>query len=184
MTLFPTGLTTLQAATEKIKILKNNRPVTPWEKPLSTSRDQTGFTLVELTIVLFLMTLMLGVVGTNFYQIWQREQVRMSLRQVTGILRQGRSEAVSGNKQVQIYFDLENGGYWLHDAPAERRQLPAVEAEKAELVWQSQERRLGHISFNGDGSSSGGRVTFVGPGKVPFTVVVDRITGQIHAGSR
>ena len=32
----------------------------------------------------------------------------MSLRQVAGALRQARSEAVSGNRQVQVHFDLRN----------------------------------------------------------------------------
>ena len=177
------GLTKPPAAKGKIKILKNKEPATPVEKSL-TSSNQSGFTLVELTIVLFLMTLMLGVVGTNFYKIWQREQIKMSFRQVTGVLRQARSEAVSGNQQVQIQFDLDERRYWLAGSDQEHRQLPPLEAEKAQLVWQGRERRQGHISFYGDGSSSGGQLTFLGPDKLSFTLVVDKITGQIRSGSR
>jgi len=168
---------------EKIKILKNKEPARSVAKSLPGS-NQSGFTLVELTIVLFLMTLMLGVVGTNFYKIWQREQLKMSFRQVTGVLRQARSEAVSGNQQVQIQFDLDERKYWLAGSDQERRQLPPLEAEKAQLVWQSREGRQGHISFYGDGSSTGGQLTFLGPDKLSFSLVVDKITGQVRSGSR
>ena len=177
------GLTKPPAAKGKIKILKNKEPARSVEKSLPVS-NQSGFTLVELTIVLFLMALMLGVVGTNFYKIWQREQLKMSFRQVTGVLRQARSEAVSGNQQVQIQFDLDERKYWLAASGQERRQLPPLEAEKAQLVWQSREERQGHISFYGDGSSTGGQLTFLGPDKMSFTLVVDKITGHVRSGSR
>lgn len=177
------GLTKPPAAKGKIKILSNKETARSVAKSLSES-NQSGFTLIELTIVLFLMTLMLGVVGTNFYKIWQREQLKMSFRQVTGILRQARSEAVSGNQQVKIQFDLDEKKYWLAGSDQERRQLPPLEVEKAQLVWQNREGRQGHISFYGDGSSTGGQLTFLGPDKLSFSLVVDKITGQVRSGSR
>lgn len=145
---------------------------------------QTGFTLLELTIVLFLMALMLGVVGTNLYKAWQRQQLKVSLRQVAGALRQARSEAVSGNRQVQVQFNLPEQRYWLSIAAKELRQLPPVLVDKVQLVWQDQTRGQGHITFYGDGSSSGGRLTFLAPGELPVTLEVDRITGQITISSR
>ncbi len=178
------GLTRLPEEKEKIRISGNKPPVrqaaaSPW--PV---KEQTGFTLLELTIVLFLMTLMLGVVGINLYTTWQRQQLKMSLRQVAGALRQARSEAVSGNRKVQVQFNLPEQRYWVANASKELRQLPPVMADKAQLVWQDQNRRQGHITFYGDGSSSGGRLTFLGPGKLPFIMEVDRITGQINISSR
>jgi general secretion pathway protein H len=130
------------------------------------------------------MTLMLGVVGTNLYKAWQREQLKMSLRQVAGALRQARSDAVAGNRQVQVRFDLQEQRYWVPNAAKEVRQLPPVQADMAQLVWQDQHRRQGHITFYGDGSSSGGRLTFMGPNERPVALEVDRITGQINLGSR
>jgi general secretion pathway protein H len=123
-------------------------------------------------------------VGTNLFKAWQKEQLKASLRQVAGALRQARSEAVSGNRKVQVRFDLPEQHYWLPDASRELRQLPPVLADKAQLVWQDQTRGQGHISFYGDGSSSGGRLTFLGPGGRPVTLEVDRITGQIIIGGR
>ena len=149
-----------------------------------TSGGQTGFTLVELTIVLFLMSLMLGVVGTNFFKTWQREQLKVNFRQVAGTLRQARSEAVSRNRKVLVRFDLEEQRYWVENFSKEPQRLPPVETDKAQLVWQDQSRRQGHITFYGDGSSSGGRLIFSGPNQLSFTLVVDRATGQINSGSR
>ncbi len=178
------GLTRLPGEKEKIKISRNNRPVPAAGSLLLTSGGQTGFTLVELTIVLFLITLMLGVVGTNFYKIWQREQLKVNFRQVAGVLRQARSEAVSRNRKVQVRFDLAEQRYWVENFPQEPQRLPPVIAETVQLVWLDQARRQGHITFYGDGSSSGGRLTFSGPNQLPFNLVVDRTTGQINSGSR
>jgi general secretion pathway protein H len=178
------GLTKLPEEKEKIKISRNNPPVAPAEAPPAPVMAQTGFTLLELTIVLFLMTLMLGIVGSNVFKAWQREQLRMSLRQVVGVLRQARSDAVSGNRKVQVQFNFLDQRYWLGDTAKEIRQLPPIKADLSQLVWQDQSRRQGHISFYGDGSSSGGRLIFPGPGKLQFILEVDRITGQINFSSR
>jgi general secretion pathway protein H len=178
------GLTGLREEKEKIKISRNNPLVWQTATPPLTLGKQSGFTLLELTIVLFLTTLMLGVVGINFYKTWQREQLKMNLRQVVGALRQARSDAVAGNRKVQVRFDLPEHRYWLPHASPDLRPLPPVKADTAQLVWQDQTRRQGHITFYGDGSSSGGRLTFLGTGKQPFILEVDRITGQIHLTNR
>jgi general secretion pathway protein H len=178
------GLTRPPGVKEKIKISRNNRPVTQTGTFLLTSAEQAGFTLVELTIVLFLITLMVGIVGTNFYKTWQREHLKMNYRQVAGTLRQARSEAVARNRKVQVRFDLQEQRYWVANFSKEPQPLPPVVAATAQLVWQDQSRRQGHITFYGDGSSSGGRLTFSRPNQPAMTLEVDRITGQINAGSR
>ena len=65
MILFLMGLTRLPGEKGRIRISRNNLPVWPRQGHPVPVKEQAGFTLLELTIVLFLMTLMLGVVGTN-----------------------------------------------------------------------------------------------------------------------
>jgi general secretion pathway protein H len=127
---------------------------------------------------------MVGIVGINFYKTWQREQLKMNYRQVAGILRQARSEAVARNRKVIVQFDLLERRFWVENISQKPESLPPVLAEKTQLVWQDQSRRQGRITFYGDGSSSGGRLTFSGPNQIFFTLEIDRITGQINAGSR
>jgi general secretion pathway protein H len=127
---------------------------------------------------------MVGIVGTSFYKTWQREQLKMNYRQVAGILRQARSDAVAQNRKVLVRFDLLEQRYWVENFSKEPQSLPPVIAETATLVWQDQSRRRGFITFYGDGSSSGGRLTFSGPNQLSFALEIDRITGQINTGSR
>lgn len=178
------GLTKPPGVKEKIKISRNNPQVTQAGTFCLTCPEQAGFTLVELTIVLFLITLMMGIVGTNFYRTWQREQLKMNYRQVAGTLRLARSEAVAQNRKILVRFDLQERRYWVENISKEPQPLPPVVAATAHLVWQDQSRRQGHITFYGDGSSSGGQLTFSGPNQPLFTLEVDRITGQIKAGRR
>lgn len=161
---------------EKIKILRN--------KPPAPDVAQAGFSLLEITIVLFLMALMLGFVGSNLYKAWQKEQARLILRQVVSVLRQARSDAVAGNRKVKVHFNVSEQRYWLADAAKEVRPLPPIKPGGSQLVWQDQHRRQGYIVFYGDGSSSGGRLMFLNPGNQPFILDVDRITGQLNFGSR
>lgn len=139
---------------------------------------QAGFTLLELMAVLALMALFLGLVLPSLLRSWERQKHRAALRGLTIALRTARSEAVTGRRQVRLFFNLKTGGYSL-EGSTQAGALTGIKLTDAHLVWQNQEKSQGYIAFYGDGSSSGGQLALVEPGGPRYLLRVKPITGKV-----
>jgi type IV fimbrial biogenesis protein FimT len=72
---------------------------------------QRGFTLIELVITIAVLAVLMAIALPS-YNAWQRNaQVRSDARQVMGVLKQARMEAVSRNTVVSVTF--ANDGSWI-----------------------------------------------------------------------
>lgn len=76
------------------------------------SRD-TGFTLVELIVVVLIVGLMMGVAITRLDYLVPKYRLRAGAREVSGVLKQGKARAVATGKDVFFEVDLSRGLYWL-----------------------------------------------------------------------
>jgi general secretion pathway protein H len=139
---------------------------------------QSGFTLLELMCVLALMALFLGLVLPSLLRSWERQKNRAALRGLTIALRTARSEAVTGRRQIRLFFNLKTGRYHLQGS-GRGGALAGVKLTDAHLVWQNQEKSQGYIAFYGDGSSSGGDLALVEPGGHRYLLKVKPITGKV-----
>jgi general secretion pathway protein H len=107
---------------------------------------------------------------------------RAAAEAISGALRTARSEAVTSNHSVDVTIDLSSRNYRWGTAPAEN--LPndvsvALLTTRDELVSQA----VGHIRFNPDGSSSGGRVTVVGGNRI-WWVGIDWLSGRVSVAEK
>lgn len=128
--------------------------------------------------VLFLTALLMGLVVPNLHRSWEREQFKGNIREVLNVLRQARGAAAARNKPVKVVFDLDNGAYqWEETGVKHCRGV--FQASGTQLVWQDQRQRQGALIFYGDGSSSGGQLTVLGPKERLWVISVDRITGKV-----
>jgi general secretion pathway protein H len=138
----------------------------------------TGFSLLEMLIVLSLMTLVLGLVVPSMYRNWKREKDRAAVRQLSAILRLARSTAITQHQRVRVFVDV-NAGRYLLEKPRQVGELAGMSVTDPHLVWPGADRRRGYIAFYGDGTSSGGRLALVGPAGQRHVIEVEIITGKV-----
>ncbi len=76
---------------------------------------ESGFTLLELILVLSLMAVIAGLVLPAFSGIVQRMELRSSIKEITTALRYARSKAVSAKVPVIFQAEFEKSRYWLEE---------------------------------------------------------------------
>jgi len=144
-----------------------------------TLRSETaaGFTLIEMIVVMAILGLMMVLVTVSGTPVSPATHARAAAEGISGALRTARSEAVTGNSSVEVTFDLARRSYRRGAAPA----VPLPGDLRLSLLTSTDQLvsgAVGHIRFNPDGSSSGGRVTIEGGNRV-WCVGIDWLSGRV-----
>ena len=137
-----------------------------------------GFTLIELLVVMVLMGVILAVVPMALFNVLPGAELKGAARDIAAGLRQARSLAVLGNRDVDFVVDIAARDYAIF-GKGESRALPErleIQLETAQSDLSDED--VGVISFFPDGSSTGGRVTLGWAGR-EYHVMVDWLTGQV-----
>lgn len=140
------------------------------------TRVRNGFSLIELLVVLTVIALGVAVVAPRIGHSLENSNLNGTLRSLLATARYARTEAVTQQREVMLYVDVDDRSYRLDDDHA--RPLRPVSA-KIEVTGAESERRsdsLIGIRFFPDGSATGGRVAFTLDGQTRF-VDVDWLTG-------
>lgn len=121
-------------------------------------RSNTGFTLLELLIVLVLMVLGLGTITINLSAGNDSMELKAAARDLTSGLRYVRSQAMISHSQTTLDFNLNNNTYQLSGQKKNHR-IPenidiTINTAKEEL-----HNGVAKLRFFSDGSSNGGRIT-------------------------
>ncbi len=80
-----------------------------------------GFTILEMLIVLFLLTIVVGVV---FPRMSFDEDLRSTGRKLVGVLRTFQGLASTSQKPLKLYLDLDQGTYWMMLVEGKEERLP------------------------------------------------------------
>ncbi len=142
------------------------------------SRSQGGFTLIELLVVLLIMGVLITLAPAAFHRIAPGLEMKTAAREVAGVLRQARGQAIRDNRETAVLIDTEAKVYRL-DQGARRHELSA--ALQVTLVTATSEQlddTRGRIRFFPDGTSTGGRVTLSRDDR-KFDITVDWLTGLV-----
>ncbi len=137
-----------------------------------------GFTLIELLVVMVLMGVVLAVVPMALFNVLPGAELKGAARDIAAGLRQARSLAVLGNRDVDFVVDIAARDYAIL-GKGESRALPErLEIQLETAQTELSDENVGVISFFPDGSSTGGRVTLGWQGR-EYHVMVDWLTGQV-----
>jgi len=150
--------------------------------PTSSTTDraraaQAGFTLVELLVVLGLLALAYGMVAPSLGRAIGSSEMHIASRDLVAGLREARSSAIAGGREVRFVVDGAAGAYGVGQA---RRSIPRgfeIAADVPESRRLSQ--RIVAIDFFPDGASTGGQVVLAVRGGARFAVDVDWLTGRV-----
>lgn len=136
----------------------------------------TGFTLVELLVVLVIAGLVLALVGTSISRSISGAEMRTAAGKIASSLRYTRTRAIL-DKQEQVFLvDAENRSYL---APKrEAVELPEgmevlLTTARSELTAES----VGGIRFYPDGGSTGGSIELDANGRI-YRINVAWLTGE------
>ena len=145
------------------------------------SKSGAGFTLIELTIVIFLMLLMLAIVSINFASRLSSNKLHTTAREISSALRNARALTYLKGEQQTVEFDLEAKRYGLVGQGG--KELPEdmtititdpIQGELNKGKWQA--------IFFPEGGISGGTI-ILSTKKAEVRLKVDPIVGSVVIGS-
>ena len=141
--------------------------------------QQRGFTLIELTIVLLIMVLGFGVIGTNISSGNQSAQLKAVARDLASALRYARGQALISHKEVAVAINLAENSYQLSNRDKIYHFSDEIDLTLVIAQDEFRDEETGHIRFYADGSSSGGRVTLEW-GNLIYFIDVNWLSGKIE----
>jgi general secretion pathway protein H len=141
------------------------------------ARDDRGFTILELLIVLAIMGLIGSLLVGARPSTSARVNGRAAAETLASVLREARSEAILQGRTTAVEIDTERRTYRIGSAGD--RPLPdgvriSLLTNRGDVIDGSQ----GRIRFTPDGRSTGGRIDVVTPsGKTE--VGIDWLSGRV-----
>jgi len=112
-------------ASGKWEVERRNRRVRfPRHLPLATYylRSSAGFTILEIIIVLFLLV---GLLGIILPRISWEENLGSVGRKMVGNVRSLQHLAMSTQKTVHLYVDIDRGAYWSMILDGNQEKVPS-----------------------------------------------------------
>ncbi len=137
----------------------------------------SGFTLLEVLVVISLIAVMTTIVGVGLARNLDSAKTRAISRDFVAGLRYTRSLAILKQKEMSLEVDVGKKSYLV---PGKKEvQLP--EGVDIKLLTAQEELigdERGRIRFYPDGASTGGRVTIIA-GEREWKVNVGWLTGEV-----
>jgi general secretion pathway protein H len=142
-----------------------------------------GFTLLELTVVLFVVVLGFSVIGLNLSSGSDSTEIKAAARDIVSALRYARGQALISHQETTLTIDLSDNSY----AVSSRDKLYQIPESIDITVVTAQNELSGegtaNIRFFADGSSTGGRITLE-RGQTSWKIDINWLTGQIELESK
>lgn len=137
---------------------------------------RSGFTLVELLVVLVIASLALALVGTSISRNISGAEMRTAARKVAAGLRYTRTRAILTKSEQVFMVDVEGKKYQVPSKEfVELPQQMELELNTARSELTSE--NVGGIRFYPDGGSTGGNVRLSAKGRI-YRVDVAWLTGE------
>lgn len=140
-------------------------------------RGQTGFTLVELVVVLFLLSLAVGLVLPAVGRGVETLELRAQVAGFSAFLRYGREQAITRRVAHEVRVDPETHHVTLisvgSDSAKARKQL----SPRIRISADPPQARV--VTFSPHGFSSGASFKLEAPGGRVYRITVDPITGRV-----
>ena len=152
----------------------------------SFEEDDSGFTLLELVLVLLLMGLIAGFTLPFVASTLDRLKLQSEVRKISSALQFARSEAISKKAIFTFNVDIDENKYWL-DMPKhnEVTQSKPIDKTVQILDYQGADETLKEgsfiILFYPSGNSSGGTLRFKSINDKDeniYAVIIDPIIGK------
>lgn len=138
----------------------------------------TGFTLLELLVVLVVMALVFSVTVPMVSAGMPGTELKGAARQLAAGLRKARSYAVTQKSEAVLTIDVDKRNFVVTGDEQNYALPPKLDISLFTAQSEMLREKVGAIRFFPDGSSTGGRIT-VAFNDRKFHVNIDWLTGQV-----
>jgi general secretion pathway protein H len=138
----------------------------------------SGFTLLEMVIVIVVLGLALGIVVGRGPMRSPSMEEDAAARRVAGALREARAAAVATDRPVRVAIDLDRRRVQVGARPP-MALPPGLGISVTTVAGEAVGTRLAAIAFAPDGSSTGGRIELAA-GERRVAIGVDWLTGRVR----
>ena len=119
-------------------------------------RNSKGYTFIELSIVILLIGLMCAIAIPRFRYAILTDNLKKTTRQMVGIIKNLRTEAIREQKVYILRFDLKTNSYRI-ESPAMTEEERMTSRERA--IFLPADVRILDIQLNGKRKKMSGEVT-------------------------
>jgi prepilin-type N-terminal cleavage/methylation domain-containing protein len=74
---------------------------------------RSGFTLIELMVVIMVLGLMSGLVAVSWERVLPGQKLSADVRALSSRLHSARSEAIARSAEFQVIYNFEQNAYWV-----------------------------------------------------------------------
>lgn len=106
------------------------------------NKNQQGFTLLEVLVVVGLIAILSAIIIPDIGQIF-RESLEAYVRKSANLFREARDHAMLTSRVVRVRFDLDEQKYWVEEAPGNflMPTKESIEEKERKLERLSEEER-------------------------------------------
>lgn len=131
------------------------------------ARASSGFTLIELVVVLILIGISVALVAPKISHSLERAHFQKDVRSVSAMLRLARSQAIAHKTPYTLSIDLDNYQVWVDAAQHQKAKemkgmtrLPLSHTDTLRVKAHKHEKTsgTGTLVFYPNGSSGGGTI--------------------------
>ncbi len=141
-------------------------------------RSEHGFTLIELLVVLLIMGVLITLAPAAFQRVVPGLEMKASAREVAGLLREARGQAIRDNRETAVLIDTAAKVYRLDQGATGHELSARLDISLVTAASERLDEARGRILFFPDGTSTGGRVTLSRDDR-KFDITVDWLTGLV-----
>ena len=171
--------------------------------PHPAPRTFSGFTLLELVVVVFILSMAVALVAPTFSRSFGQLRLKAATRELAALCRFARTQAITSQVVLEVVMDRRTNTYWLRGPDWIVGRLGGIdqvaEAEDPEQPWQARMRQArvrtlpagvtlksvlletgplgeeerGTIAFFPQGSSTGGEVWVSDEKGRGYRIIVD-----------
>ncbi|MBI5663530.1 MAG: prepilin-type N-terminal cleavage/methylation domain-containing protein [Nitrospirae bacterium] len=146
-------------------------------------KKQSGFTLVEIIIVLLIIGIASGLVGVWISRGSGTLEIRKFTKEVSAALRYARTRSVSEKKIYCFVIDKEEQKYRLYAENTDYTKIDLVSdipiPEELQMTLRGSDEEAPNVEFFPRGNSSGGVIEILRENGTGYAIVINRITGKV-----
>ena len=148
-------------------------------QPAATgARKASGFSLLELMIVLMLMAIIAAVVIPIFGPGVSTTELKRSAREIAAGLRLARSQAIAQRTEAILEVDVAARAFRVLPDPRVHTMPEGIDIKLYTAQRDLLNEQVGAVRFFPDGGSNGGRITLAA-GDRKYDVDIDWLTGRV-----